>query len=67
MKIKAVVHSAEDGGDWAEVSSVPGCVTQGETLEELLANLHEAVEACLAVELDPSSIENNARVVEIAV
>jgi predicted RNase H-like HicB family nuclease len=39
------VHPAEEGGFWAEVPSLPGCVTEGETLDELRANLHEAVAA----------------------
>ena len=51
MKIKVVVHEAEEGGYWAEVSAIPGCATQGETMEELLANVREAIEACLS--LDP--------------
>jgi predicted RNase H-like HicB family nuclease len=46
MKIKVVVHEAEEGGYWAEVPAIPGCATQGETLEELLSNVHEAVEWC---------------------
>jgi predicted RNase H-like HicB family nuclease len=50
MKIKAVVHEAEEGGFWAEVLGIPGCATQGETLEELLRNLHEAIEGCLTAE-----------------
>ena len=49
MKIKVVVHEAEEGGYWAEVPAVPGCVTQGETMEELLANIEEAIEGCLMV------------------
>jgi len=48
MKIKAVVHEAEEGGFWAEVPAIPGCATQGETMEELLRNLHEAIEGCLS-------------------
>jgi predicted RNase H-like HicB family nuclease len=47
MKIKAVVHEAEEGGYWAEVPAIPGCASQGDTFEELLRNLQEAVEACL--------------------
>jgi predicted RNase H-like HicB family nuclease len=39
MKIKAVIHEAEEGGFWAEVPALPGCSTQGETLEELTENL----------------------------
>ena len=46
MKIKVVVHDAEEGGFWAEVPAISGCATQGETLEELLHNLHEAIEGC---------------------
>ena len=44
MKVKVIIHQAEEGGYWAEVPSMPGCATQGETQEELLANLHEAIE-----------------------
>jgi predicted RNase H-like HicB family nuclease len=50
MKIKVVVHEAEEGGFWAEVPAIPGCATQGETMDELLRNLHEAIEGCLAVQ-----------------
>ncbi len=52
MKVKVIVHEAEEGGYWAEVPSIPGCATQGETFEDLLGNLYEAVEACLSVEVD---------------
>jgi predicted RNase H-like HicB family nuclease len=48
MKIKVIVHEAQDGGYWAEVPAIPGCATQGETCEELLKNLSKAVEGCLA-------------------
>ena len=50
MKIKVIVHEADEGGFWAEVPAIPGCATQGDTLEELLANVHEAVEGCLIEE-----------------
>ena len=53
MKIKVVVHEAEEGGYWAEVPALPGCATQGETFEELLTNLHEAIEGCLSVHGKP--------------
>jgi predicted RNase H-like HicB family nuclease len=52
MKIKIVVHEAEEGGYWAEVPAIPGCATQGETFEEALQNLYEAVEACLSVDVE---------------
>ncbi len=49
MKIKVIVHEAEEGGYWAEVPAILGCATQGETFEELLQNLYEAVEGCLSI------------------
>lgn len=67
MKLKVVVHEAEEGGFWAEVPAIPVCATQGDTFEELLANLYEAVEACLLVDLDQIEIANNDRILEIAV
>lgn len=67
MKIKVVVHEAEEGGYWAEVPAIPGCATQGETFEDLLHNLYEAVEGCLAVDLEASEETGRDRVIEIAV
>lgn len=67
MKIKVVVHEAEEGGYWAEVPAIPGCATQGETFEELLQNLYEAVEGCLSVDVSPVQIAEDDRVLEIAV
>lgn len=41
MKLKIVVHKAEEGGFWAEVPAIKGCFSQGETMEELLENIKE--------------------------
>ena len=70
MKIKVVVHEAEEGGFWAEVPAIPGCATQGETLEELLQNLYEAVEGCLSVDVPRpkrKAGKKKGRVLEIVV
>ncbi|MEK6374788.1 MAG: type II toxin-antitoxin system HicB family antitoxin [Acidobacteriota bacterium] len=67
MKVKVVIHEEAEGGYWAEVPAIPGCATQGETFEELLQNLYEAVEGCLSVDVDRPSDEASARVIEIAV
>lgn len=67
MKLKVLVHQAEEGGFWAEVPAIPGCATQGETFEELLANLYEAVEGCLSVDMSDMKQEENTRILEIAV
>lgn len=67
MRIKVIVHEAEEGGLWAEVPSIPGCATQGETFEELLANLYDAVEGCLSVDIDDIPTAATDRILEIAV
>ena len=67
MKLKVIVHPAEEGGYWAEVPAIPGCATQGETMDELLENLHEAIEGCLSVDAQPAQEIPNSRVLEITV
>jgi predicted RNase H-like HicB family nuclease len=67
LKIKVVVHEAEEGGFWAEVPAIPGCATQGDTLDELMTNLHEAVEGCLSVEVEEPTQTNRDQVLEIVV
>jgi len=67
MKIKVVVHDAEEGGFWAEVPAIPGCATEGETFEELLQNLYEAIEGCLSVDVTEPKAGGNERIVEIAI
>lgn len=67
MKVKVVVHEAEEGGFWAEVPSIPGCATQGETFEELLKNLYEAIEGCLSVDVKKIKMGKSDRLMEIAV
>jgi predicted RNase H-like HicB family nuclease len=59
MRVKVVVHEAEEGGFWAEVPALPGCVSQGETMDELLANIGEAVQAWL--EAEPPAEEGDDR------
>lgn len=67
MKLKIIIHKAEEGGYWAEVPSLPGCATEGETFEELLQNIYEAVEAYLSVDMNSLELQAEDRVMEIAV
>jgi predicted RNase H-like HicB family nuclease len=67
MKIKVIVHEADEGGYWAEVPAIPGCATQGDTYDELISNLHEAIEACLCVDVEQPQTTGKDRVLEIAV
>ncbi|MYA31062.1 MAG: type II toxin-antitoxin system HicB family antitoxin [Gammaproteobacteria bacterium] len=67
MNLRVVVHEAEEGGYWAEVPAVPGCVTQADTLEELRKNIHEAIEGCLSVEVRDIAITETDQIIEVAV
>ena len=52
MTFTVLVHPAEEGGFWAEVPELPGCMSQGETLDELQTNVVEAIEACLTAYIE---------------
>lgn len=43
----------------------PGCVSEGDTFEETLANIHEAAEGWLAVAADQAAAQNEVRIAEI--
>lgn len=67
MKLKAIIHEADEGGFWAEVPALPGCVTQGETMDELNINIREAIEGWLAAEEEQAEYKGSDKVVEVAV
>jgi predicted RNase H-like HicB family nuclease len=66
MQIQAIIHKAAEGGYWAEVPALPGCVSQGETMEEVTRNIREAIQGCLSVSADQTP-EDLAGLVEITV
>jgi predicted RNase H-like HicB family nuclease len=59
MKIKVVVHEAED-------PAIPGCASQGETMDEVLQNLREAIEGCLSIDVAEPKGGGQQRILEIA-
>lgn len=67
MKFKVIVHTAAEGGFGAEVPAIPGCCTQGETWEELIPNVYEAIEGCLSVDMEAVKLSEDDKVLEIAV
>ena len=67
LTLKAVIHEAEEGGFWAEVPALPGCVTQAETLAELQTNLREAIRLWLAVDDEVAATNANDRFLELTV
>ena len=67
MKIQAIIHNAEEGGFWAEVPALPGCVTQGETMADIRRNLKEAIELWLEAGQAVNKPNPEDRVLELAV
>jgi predicted RNase H-like HicB family nuclease len=67
VKLKIILHEAEEGGYWAEVPSIEGCVSQGETLDALVENISEAVEGCLSVDISDCDIGEKHTIMDIAV
>ena len=66
MTLKAIIHDAEEGGYWAEVPALPGCMTQADSLPELEINLHEAIEGWLLA-AEPENDSACGRIFEVAV
>ena len=65
MKLKIIIHQAEEGGYWAEVPAVPGCATQGEDLKELIENVYDAVEGCLSIDMDDIELGKTDQIMEL--
>ena len=67
MNLKAIIHEADEGGYWAEIPALPGCVTQGESLDEIHANLKETAELWLSATDDMVLNNTRDKVLELAV
>ncbi|MFM9267634.1 type II toxin-antitoxin system HicB family antitoxin [Tychonema sp. BBK16] len=63
MKIRAIIHPAEEGGYWAEVPALPGCITEGDTMEEVMANLKDAMVGWLDVANSREAIASTDKIV----
>jgi predicted RNase H-like HicB family nuclease len=63
-----VIHQEPEGGFWAEVPALPGCYSQGETVDELMENLREAISGVLEVmKSSGTGPEPNIRIPDLAV
>ena len=67
MKIKIYLEPSEEGGYTAIVPSLPGCISEGETKEEAIRNIREAIELYLEPIEDDVLTINNAEVLELAI
>jgi predicted RNase H-like HicB family nuclease len=63
-----VVHEDPEGGFWAEVPALPGCYSQGETTDELMENVREAITGVLEVMNEQGKRpEANIQILDVAV
>jgi predicted RNase H-like HicB family nuclease len=60
VKLKVLIYEAEEGGYWAKVPAIPGCVSQGETIDEVKTNILDALEGCLAAREEMAAQEAEA-------
>ena len=67
MTLKVLIHTAEEGGYWAEVPALPGCVSQGETMDEVRTNIREAIKGWLLAEEGTAQAGTADRVLEVTV
>ena len=67
MKLQVILEPSEDGGYTAIVPALPGCISEGETREEALKNIEEAIKLYLEPVDDDLALARDAEVIEIAV
>jgi predicted RNase H-like HicB family nuclease len=67
VTLKVLIHKAEEGGYWAEVPALPGCVSQGETIYNVRSNVREAIEGWLLAEEGAALAGEADRVLEVTV
>ena len=66
MTLKVIIHEAAEGGYWGEVPALPGCVSQGESVDELLVNVREAVAGWLDADESEFELAGSDRLLELS-
>lgn len=67
MKLQVVLEKSEEGGYTVYIPSLPGCISEGDSKEEALKNIKEAIELYLGPVEDDLSYTPDAEVMEIAI
>jgi len=67
MKLKIVLETSDEGGYTVYAPSLPGCISEGQTKKEALANIKEAIELYLEPVEDDLTISPEREITEIAV
>ena len=71
-RFRVLMHEADEGGYWGEVLGLPGCVSQGESEEELMINIREAIDAVLTaqeemtvgyIQVEPTLAEKESHII----
>jgi predicted RNase H-like HicB family nuclease len=65
MRFKVVLEASDEGGYTVYVPSLPGCISEGETIDEAVQNIHEAIELYLDPIEDESLASENALIREL--
>ena len=65
MKFRVILEKSEEGGYTATVPSLPGCISEGETVEQSMANIQEAIELYLEPVEDDMMVSEGSLVQEI--
>lgn len=67
MKLQVILEPSDEGGYTVVVPALPGCISEGDTREEALQNIREAIELYLEPIEDDQTFSSDAEVLEIAV
>jgi predicted RNase H-like HicB family nuclease len=65
MKLKVILEPSDEGGFTVSVPSLPGCISEGDTMEEAMLNIREAID--LYLEEEPLVLPEKAQVLELVV
>lgn len=66
MKLQVILEPSNEGGYTAYVPSLPGCISEGDSREEALANIREAIEVYLEPMADDAMLTQGSEVEELA-
>ncbi len=65
MRLKVIVHETNTSGLWAEIPSLPGCISRGNNYQELINNLYSTVERKLAIDKSDLNLATNSKLMEV--
>lgn len=67
MRLKIIVHETDTSGLWAEIPSLPGCISRGNNYQELINNLYSTVEKKLSIDKNELELSTNSKLMEVII